>query len=188
MSTRLHRPYGHYPAPPHVILHLALFGIFVQMHPCGCTCERFPSFLHSPHRSNNVAEMAAMRCLPARWCVGMIGTEVALSVQATYNGASPLLSLCRRAANLFLLFVTIDQFDKADAPPISGTYYIYPLRAMPRLTLTTSQGIPSLFSTPSRSKNRPGSTEPTRSCDARPKPSQPGPGYELGGWPAVLEN
>ncbi|KAN0113643.1 hypothetical protein V8E52_007569 [Russula decolorans] len=160
---------------PHVPRCLA----FLRRCTVGVPANDSQSHLLSHHSLDSVPEtVVTAASATVSNIVGMIGTVAGLSVQ---TATMKVRCHC-------LLSVSIDQLDKADAPLILEAYILkYISLACNALSHspTASRGIPSLSTTPSWSKNHP-QVQPSpfvhraQSTLLRcPKPSQPGPGYEL---------
>ena len=147
------------------------------MHCVGVPARDSISHRHSHHSSGGVVEMVATAArTTVSNVIGMIGTEVGLSVQTEArkcNGASPRSTLCRQASDLFCrsrLSVSIAPLDKADAPLILEAY-IYLLSVQCLVSL--SDGLTgynfSLYNTLTAQKPPTGSTEPVHA----PSPLDP---------------
>ena len=183
-----------------------MLGVSAQMHGVGVPASDSQSHLHSPHSLDSVAEMVATAAsATVSNVVGMIGTEAGLSVET----AAMKVQWCVSSINVLptssqpfpltiLIFVSIDQLDKADAPLIPEAYiYLLGVQCLVSLSDGFAGYIFPLYNTLAVQKPPAGSTEPVRA----PGPLDPATLPETeparaglqtvramlnAGWPALL--
>jgi hypothetical protein len=161
-----------------------LLGVSVQMHGVGVPASDSQSYLHSHHSLDSVAEMVARAAsATVSNVVGMIGTEAGLSgqtatmkVQWCVSPIDVLPTSCQPfPVTVFFLLASISSTRQMRRSSRRRTYFSLACNASSH-SPTASRGIPSLSTTPSRSKPTRGfnracaCTGPTQRC---PKPSQP---------------
>lgn len=170
-----------------------MLGVSAQMHGVGVPASDSQSHIHSPHSLDSVAEMVATAAsATVSNVVGMIGTEAGLSVETAAMKVQWCVSSTNVLPTSFQTFPVAVLFLLAS---ISSTRQM--LRSSRRriyISLacnasshspTASRGIPSLSTTPSRSKNHlrvhpsPCVHQALSTLLRYPKPSQPEPGYKL---------
>jgi hypothetical protein len=158
------------------------------MHGVGIAASDSQSHLHSHHNLDSVAEMVATaNSTTVSNVFKMIDTG--WPERADYRNESAMVRLEQRSADRVLTFschclFSIDPLDMADAPLIPEAYISLAYNASSHFP-TASRGIPSLSTTPSRSKSHPW-VQPSP-CVHRAhstllrcsKPSQPWLGFEL---------
>jgi hypothetical protein len=137
-----------------------LLGVSAQMHGVGVSASDSQSHIHSHHSLDSVAEMVATAAsATVSNVVGMIGTEAGLSVETAtmkvqwcVSRIDGLSTSCQPFPVTLFLLASISSTRQRRRSSRRRTYISLACNASSH-SPTASQGIPSLSTTPSRSKN-----------------------------------